>query len=63
MEELIIVFTVLITLGAYLLTRYLHFKYKHPLINIIFFPPIPKLRTGVFFADFFPEFDFLWYDN
>lgn len=36
MDPMIIAMTILVTLGAYLLSRYLFLRYNHPLLNIVF---------------------------
>lgn len=35
MPKLLIAFTILLTVGAYLLTKALYLKYRHPLLNIV----------------------------
>ena len=35
MPELMVVFTIVLTLGAYLIFRFLYMRYRHPLLNIV----------------------------
>ena len=35
MPQLMIFFTILLTIGAYLLSKALYLRYRHPLLNIV----------------------------
>jgi predicted murein hydrolase (TIGR00659 family) len=58
MNLLLILFTIVITIGAYIFSRFLSNRYPHPLVNVVFLSTtliiIVLLLTGISFQQYLP---------